>query len=104
MGVRYSSSPSIETYKIRVIGIHYPVRYHPGHIKQALGLWLGQVMPPGDMSFGNNQTVPLGKGVDIQNTKRKVVFIKTIAIRFPRHNFTKHAGIGISSHNVSNLR
>lgn len=67
MGVRYSPSPGIQAHKFRLELFHHFLGGNPCGLEQAFGFFPGQVVPPGGMSFGDDQAVSFGEGVDVQD-------------------------------------
>lgn len=67
MGVGDPTAPGVDGHEVGAEGFHYFLRDGPGDPKQALHLLLGEVVPPGDVPFGDDQTVALREGVYVQD-------------------------------------
>jgi hypothetical protein len=91
MGVGNSPAPGIHTDKIRVESFFNFSGYDTSDPKKALRFFFGKVMPPGHMSFGNDQTVALGQRVDIQQTQGQLIFMDNVGFSPALSNFTKNA-------------
>lgn len=62
-----SPAARIHADEVRIEGNHHLPGYDPGHFKEAGVLFAGELMPPGNMSFGDHQAVAFAKGIDIQD-------------------------------------
>ena len=82
------SPPGVYAYEIRIEGFLELPGDDPGNGEEALRLLLGQIVPPGDMPLGDDQAMPLGKGIDIQDYQGKLIFINPIGLPLSRHALT----------------
>jgi hypothetical protein len=75
--------------------------YNPGHAEETPGFLLGKLVPPGAMPLRDNQTVPLGEGVDVQYPQGELVFVDAMGRGLPCNYFTKDASrIGFVIHDL----
>ena len=91
MGVGDPPSPGVHADEIGMEGFHdFPGNFL-GHSKEAVGFFLVQVMPPGNMPFGDDQAVALSQRVDIQQGQGQIILLDDMGRRLSGGNITKDA-------------
>jgi hypothetical protein len=82
----YPPATGVEGYHIGLENRHHPPGDYPGGVEQTGGLGFGQFVPPGHVPFGNDQTVTLAEGIDVQNRIAQVILENAVRWRSIRRN------------------
>jgi hypothetical protein len=69
MSMGNSPAAGVKKDKVRFKGLHHFISNDFGNLEDAYIFFIGQFMPPGNVSFGDDQAMSLCIGMNIQNAQ-----------------------------------